>query len=140
MGDRTAAPVEGEWRCSACGHGENLYACAYGVISGALLPNGDVSQDEVDQTELAEDSIDCHEHPSPGGGLERFLGGCWHRWQNCEWRSDDGYYYCQWGRKTYRLGDQKRGPCPACEGAGGEWVPIEPAEALDARLMSSRRP
>lgn len=123
----TGIHVEGEYRCSACGHGERLQACAEAIVAGMLEPNGDVTQDDVSQTVLCESSIECLDHPG-SAPLERWFGGAWTRWRACEWKApDDRAIKCENGTQMY-LG-RRIGTCPECKGAGGVNVPLEVVDA-----------
>lgn len=121
----TALP-EGAYRCSECGHGERLYACAQAVVAGRLLPDGSVTEDDVTQTELCEDSIDCQDHPLPEARLERWIGGQWTYWETCTWVDDGvrrlGRSRCDHGREVYY--GKAVGACPACDGRGGFNTPV----------------
>jgi len=118
---RSGVVPEGAYRCSECGHGDHLYACAEAIISGRLLPDGEVTQDDVTQTDLCVSSIDCEEHPAPSSRLERWIGGRWTYWRRCDWREGAGR--CEDGAAMYY--ERQVGSCPACGGRGGFDVPIE---------------
>lgn len=124
-------PEQGEWRCSACESGEHLYACAGAVVSGKLLPDGSVSEDDTSQHTLHEDSIECSTHMS-SVPLERWFDGRWCQWVPCTWeqrtpyparpdvRSMDRVVRCVDGE---RVGyGRSLGPCASCEGKGGRWL------------------
>lgn len=85
-----------------------------------LQPNGDVSQDDVNQTILCESSIECIDHMG-SVPLERWYDGQWNRWRRCTW--SEGRMRCENGHKFYY--DRRVDRCPACEGAGGFYVPAE---------------
>lgn len=118
---------EGAYRCSECGHGDKLYACAGAIVSGRLLPDQSIEEDAVEQHTLHESSIDCEAHPLPGHVLERWFDGSWTRWEPCTRTALDrlsamSQYGCKEGRKMIHGTDC--GACPACKGEGGRWTPV----------------
>ena len=131
---------EGAYRCSECGHGDRLYACAEAIVSGRLLADGSVTEDDTTQVVLCESSIDCEEHPLPGHVLERWFGGTWTRWVPCMHTEPNARipseveYRCVDGALTRY--SQRLGPCPACNGKGGRWVPSQ-VQALCLRQEQS---
>lgn len=119
---------EGAYRCSVCGHGNRLYACALAVVAGALLPDGSVTESDVTQTALCEDSIDCQDHPLPGHRLERWIGGQWTYWEPCPWVGERGLH-CAGGFVEYR-GRPTFDLCPACKGQGGSDVLVADSASM----------
>lgn len=117
MSDALVA-AEWQYRCAECGDGSRLYACAYAVASGPLAPNGKelVTHDDVSETELAEDSIECGDHPGSVIEYRADGDGVWCRWQLCE--TCDG---------TGREPNYPRARCKACAGRRGIDVPAPAA-------------
>lgn len=122
MSSSQSSPFQGEYRCSDCGHGQRLQACAEAIVSGTLQPDGEVTQDDVSQTILCESSIECIDHPAPGAVLERWFDGRWTRWRHCDYSTERGYR-CLEGSLWYY--DHRIDQCPACGGAGGFNDPVE---------------
>jgi len=118
--------LEGEWRCSACGHGEHLCGCAIAVVYGRLEANGELTEDHVTQDGLFEDSVECIVHQSTAP-LERWIAGAWCRFQRCE--KCDGRGETQRPRE---FGGYSRHFCRPCNGRGGHWVPVAEAVMVDA--------
>lgn len=116
---RQNKPPDWQWRCVECGDGSKLTACAYAVASGPLHPNGRelLTHDDVSETELAVDSVQCSEHP--GAELHWKVDGVWmtgHLCGNCN----------QEGRAPHpKYGYLQT--CPVCNGEHWREVPIEDA-------------
>jgi hypothetical protein len=68
---------DGAYRCSTCGHGRTLYACAHAMVSGRLAEDGNrlVSEDWVEQTAIIHSSIQCEQHAD--AVMQRKQGGRW---------------------------------------------------------------
>lgn len=134
---KTPEPVEGGYRCAACGHGEKLWAYAGANAYGPLAADG-ASLDEheaVEEWGIYEDSIQCTEHP--GAILESFVGGQWCRWWSCPQCKGGGYvtYGGQYGRE-YRTECRAETPFPARPVRIGDpgtthegWLPVEEHKA-----------
>jgi len=107
-------PSEWEWtyRCADCGHGARLEAHSLAVACGPLHPDGELARhDNVDDTELFEDSIRCTEHID--AVIEHRVRGEWRRWYSCD--------RCMGSGKVRDYFSVSR-PCPA-DGYGGEGGP-----------------
>lgn len=127
------------FRCSECGDGAHLNACAQAIVTGRLLPDAEmgayVEESDTDQTVLFFDSIECEIHPS--SRLEEFIDGRWTYTAPCPGGPDDydlkyhgetTQYPCEEGW-LMKYG-QRRRRCSTCAGRGFVELPVEePAHA-----------
>lgn len=114
------------YRCAECGHGEKLYALAYGYIEGPLGADGSLERhDRCEETELAEDTIACHEH-GDSVLIEKRVEGIWCRWAPCERCGGCGREVDSYGNRDIGYCQRNGYGKPGCGGSGGAWESQQP--------------
>lgn len=131
-------PAQTTWRfrCSVCGDGAHLNACAQAIVTGRLLSDATigsyVEESDSDHTDLFHDSIECELHPLPEGRIEEFIDGRWTYEAPCpggpddyrlKYHDDATHLVCERGW-LMRYGQQGRRH-ETCHGSGVVNVPVE---------------